>query len=315
MLRARPGEERVEAIVAMRDEERNAAGFLAAALAAPAISRIVVVDDASRDGTRAILDRCAAADPRVAVLASDGSGKNAALALGARGSQAAWLLFLDADVRIDPSAPQALIAFARERGADAASAWPRVQITSFGGMLLAPIVTYVLLQFLPMRLARTNNVEASAGNGQCFLVSRGAYERCGGHAAISAIVEDVALARALKRSGSRVALGSIAALASVRSYDSFTQAIAGSARSLYFGAGMAGCVLAACWLLLMSLAPLPLYAARLATAARMREPWTSVVLAPLGTLAGALAALYALFAGARGTLRWRGRTLRGSDGP
>lgn len=310
LLRGLPCDEPVDAIVAMRNEQENAAAFLDAALAAP-VARVIVVDDSSADETLAAIESRARGDERVVVRRAAGEGKSAALAQGAAAAVSPWLLFLDADVRIGPGAPGALVAFARERGAAAATAWPRVAIPSPAALLFSPLVTLFLMQLLPMRLARTPNPNATAGNGQCFLVRADAYAACGGHAAIETVVEDVALARAIKRAGFGVALASGAAIATVKGYAAWGDALRGYARSLYFGAGAAGVLATLTWLTVLLLSPLPLYLARLLSAARMRESAASVALAPAGVLCGAIAAVYAIVGGTGRRLTWRGRTLRG----
>ncbi len=94
--------------------------------------------------------------------------------------------------------------------------------TQFLGRRFSPLVPLFLLQALPLRAARCNaDARLCAGNGQLFLVDRRAYDRAGGHPA-GALVEDVALARALKRSGARIALASAGAIASVAGYGSLS---------------------------------------------------------------------------------------------
>lgn len=311
LLESASGGEPVDAVVAMRNEQENAAAFLDAVLSSPQVARVIVADDGSSDATLDIVRAYARRESRIVVLQAQRAGKAAALAQAASTATAPWLLFLDADVRISAGAPGALVAFARGRGAAAASVWPFVQNASAAGMLFAPLVTLFLLQLLPMRLARTPDPRAAAGNGQCFLVRADAYRRCGGHAGVAGPVEDVALARALKRAGYVVALASGAAIARVEGYATFGEAARGYARSLYFGAGTAGVFGTLAWLSMLLISPVPLYAARILTATRMRESAASIALAPVGIACGIAAALYALVAGGRGRLTWRGRVLRG----
>ena len=312
-LRPNPAqEESVDVYVAMRNESENAAAFLDAVLAMRGVARVVVADDDSTDDTATILARYAARDPRVRVVGSAPcAGKSAMLAHAVAtvppGSR--WLLFLDADVRANADAAATLVAHAKAAQVQAVTAWLRVETPSLASLLLAPAVALFLLQALPMRAARGSDPRLAAGNGQCFLVRADAYVWCGGHAALDAVVEDVALARALKRAGCRVALASGADIACVRGYGSFGENARGLGRSLYYGTGAVGCVLFAIWQLLLALAPVPLYAARVLTARWLRERSLSVALAPLGALAAAAAALLAAWEGMRGVVRWRGRTV------
>lgn len=313
-LEPRTGDERVDVYVAMRDEAGNARAFLDMALALENVERVVVADDDSGDATGRIVNRYAARDARVRYHRTSG-GKRSALASAVRAfaPQQRWVLFLDADVRLEPRAVDAIVAYARARNAAAASAWLRVEPASIWSHLFAPLVTLFLLQCLPMRAARGTDPRFAAGNGQCFLVRADAYARSGGHAALSEIVEDVALARSLKRAGYRVALASAASVGSVRGYGSFGANMRGFGRSLYYGAGAAGCVFVAVWQIALALAPVPLYCARVLSARLMGESVGSVLLAPLGAVAGACLAAYALIEGVTGRIAWRGRRISGGE--
>jgi glycosyltransferase involved in cell wall biosynthesis len=61
---------------------------------------LVVVDDGSRDGTGAILDRLAAQDPRVRVIHKQNEGHGAALRTGLQQTRSEFVLLLDSDRQI-----------------------------------------------------------------------------------------------------------------------------------------------------------------------------------------------------------------------
>lgn len=80
---------------------------------------VIVADDGSRDGTRALAEAVADRDPRVRVLAGSGNGgaaaaRNRALA-AARGD---WLALLDADDKFEPDRLTRLISLGESRQAD-----------------------------------------------------------------------------------------------------------------------------------------------------------------------------------------------------
>ena len=331
--RTAPGESAsCVACVAMRDEALNAHACIQALLCQPEIRCIVVADDESSDGTSRILQRIAQQTPRVVLVSRLASSRTrnakcAALAAAAYYAQSLgprYLLFVDADVRVEAGTVDALLQYARRTRAQAVSAWPRIAASSGWDELFAPLVTLLLVQCLPM-WASTRTKLAAAGNGQLFLVERSAYERSGGHAAIDSVVEDVALAKALTRSGSRVALASAAELAAVIGYGSLQANVMGYGRSLYAGAGIAGCLAFALWQIFGfagSFVALPFapqiaicgiaaaFGARLLLAQRMNEPLAVAVRWPLAAFASAVGAFAAAWLGTRGRLTWRGRSVR-----
>jgi dolichol-phosphate mannosyltransferase len=82
-------EERVLVIVPTYDEVQNLAPIVERALAAVPTAHVLVVDDASPDGTGALADRLAASDRRVCVLhRTEKAGLGAAYVAGFRWAQA-----------------------------------------------------------------------------------------------------------------------------------------------------------------------------------------------------------------------------------
>ena len=78
----------------------------------PIVERVIVVDDRSTDGTREAM--AGIPDPRLELMRNPGAGVSAARNAGARRTDAAWLLFLDADDRLTEGAVEALAAEVRD---------------------------------------------------------------------------------------------------------------------------------------------------------------------------------------------------------
>ncbi|MDQ2871893.1 MAG: glycosyltransferase [Candidatus Eremiobacteraeota bacterium] len=253
--------ESIVACVALRNERHNARGCIESLLAQPDVDRIVVCDDASDDGTPAILASLAASDARITVISNDGSpGKAGALAAAAENAVsggARVLFFTDADMRLTPGAVASLESYRRDRAVQAASAWPRIQARSLWDQVFAQALALLLLQALPMRAARTSSdARFAAANGQLFMIDAHAYVRSGGHAAcLNAVVEDVALAHALKRAGAKIALASARDIASTVGYGSLRANANGYGRSLRCGAGKRAAIAAGTWQLCAFSAP------------------------------------------------------------
>ena len=86
--------------------------------------------------------------------------------------------------------------------------------------------------FRPSQVSDPNS-SAAAANGQYILIMREAYDAVGGHAAIaSSLLEDVALARALKRSGRKIFFRYGGDVVRTRMYRSFAQLREGWTKNL-----------------------------------------------------------------------------------
>ncbi len=195
----------VTAIVPARDEERDVGETLRrlAAQDHPGL-QVVAVDDESRDATRAAM----AAVPGVEVVAgaplpAGWTGKPWACAQGVARARGEWLLFLDADVALAPGAVGAALALAEDLGASALTAFPRLRTGTAIERAVLPLAAVVMqTAVIPSWAARSPRTDLAIGVGAFLLVRRDAYAAAGGHEAVRGeVVEDLALARNLKRAG------------------------------------------------------------------------------------------------------------------
>ncbi len=186
---------------------------------------VVVLDDASTDGTDAIVRQLAEHDPRVRLvrgrpLPSGWCGKQHACAqLADAASHDTWV-FLDTDVRLSPDAVRRCVAFIDASQASLVSGFPRQVTGSFLEWLLLPLIHFVLLGFLPIARSRADNSPGlAAGCGQLFVTRRDDYRKAGGHAAIRASLHDgIKLPRAFRRAGLRTDIFDATDIASCRMY-------------------------------------------------------------------------------------------------
>ena len=81
---------------------------------------IICVDDGSTDGSRAILERLAKEDARIAVIAQENAGAGAARNRGLQLARGRYLSFLDADDFFEPDMLEAALAAADSCGAEVA---------------------------------------------------------------------------------------------------------------------------------------------------------------------------------------------------
>jgi hypothetical protein len=90
------------------------------------------------------------------------------------------------------------------------------------------------------------------------VLDRAGYDRAGGHAAVRTdVLEDIALARAVKRSGGRIALADGSHLAGCRMYDTWPELVDGYTKSMWasFGSPVAAGAVVVTLLLLYAAPP------------------------------------------------------------
>jgi hypothetical protein len=200
--------------------------------------RVVAIDDRSSDQTGAVLDRLAAEHPdrlrvlHVTALPDGWLGKNHALHLGTRDVTTPWLLFIDSDVLVEPSALREVMCRAIHRGYDLVSLLLALRTETFWERLLLPLAGLTWATTFSVSLTNDDGLPNTAvGNGQFFLVKREFYEQAGGHAAVRDCVnEDVELARAVKKARGRVRLFSGFHLGATRMHTTLSQIMRGWGR-------------------------------------------------------------------------------------
>ncbi|MFV2083218.1 glycosyltransferase [Micromonospora sp. LOL_021] len=242
---AAPVTEPVSILLPLRDEADRVTPCLRALLAQRQLTdwRILVLDDGSTDGTAEVVAEVAGHDPRVrlitgAPLPAGWLGKPHAcqqLADAVPAAPAGVLVFVDADVVLTPEAVAAAVGTLRSVPAQLLSPYPRIVAGSVGERLVQPLLQWSWLTFLPLRaMERSPRTSLAAAGGQFLLVDRDAYRRAGGHAAVrDQVLEDIGLARAVKRAGGRIALADGSALATCRMYGSWRELSAGYSKSLW----------------------------------------------------------------------------------
>ncbi len=264
-------------VIAARNEANDLPAMLDSLLAQTAnLPDIVVVDGGSTDGTQAA---ARARGPRVRLmeeppLPEGWVGKSWACWTGVQATKGEWLLFLDADVRLDPRAVSTVLAWARREGADLASVGTQIDMGSTWERIVMPFyVQMVLTHFRSPHVNRPHS-SAAVANGQFLLVRRASYEAVGGHEAIRGqIVEDVALAERFRAQGRNLRFAYGPLLARTRMYRGRAEMFEGLLRTVhgtrYSTARQVGRMvgLVALFLLPLGLLPLGIVTGSLALAA------------------------------------------------
>jgi chlorobactene glucosyltransferase len=231
---------------------RNEAATIEACVRSIAGSRtvpleIVVCDDQSTDGTAEILDALRREIPTLRVISGSPPppgwvGKPHACHQLAQTARGDVLVFVDADVVLEPTGIERLLSFMApgdEAPAQLVTAVPRQQMESFAERLLMPLLMLTYTSWLPLRLvSASSDPRFVAANGQLLAITRDSYTRLSGFAAVAhEIVDDVALCRHAKRQGVRVAFADGTRMARCRMYDSLAGIWRGFSKNLYEGIG------------------------------------------------------------------------------
>jgi hopene-associated glycosyltransferase HpnB len=195
----------------------------------------VVVDDHSEDGTTYLARQAAisaSSSGNVTILsapelASGWTGKLWALNAGvsqSSNSRPDYFWFTDADVFHAPDTLKRLIVRAERDRLDLVSLMVLLKAETFVERLLIPPFLYFFLMLYPPKWTANRAASTAGAAGGCILLRRSALEHIGGLSAIrGAIIDDCALARAVKRSGGDIWMGLTRASRSLRSYETFSQ--------------------------------------------------------------------------------------------
>ena len=226
-------------VVPARDEAGTIAASIGSLLAQdyPGQFRVVLVDDGSTDGTGDIARALPGAE-RLTVICgtprpAGWAGKLWAVQQGVAAANAELVLLTDADITHDPRHLATLVAQAERSGVDMVSEMVALNCTSPAERCLVPGFVYFFQLLYPF--ARVNDpLSATAGAaGGTVLIRRRALDRIGGIAAIQgALIDDCALAAAVKRGG-RIWLGHSRLARSIRPYPDFADIWRMIARSAY----------------------------------------------------------------------------------
>lgn len=341
-----PVTDRVAVLLPVRDEVQRVGPCLRALLTAldawprpagspgcPAGVELIVLDDCSTDGTAQVVRRLTAGRSDVRMLAGTPTpagwlGKPWACAqlAAAAGPGSGVLVFVDADVVLEPHGLAATAALLRESGLDLVCPYPRQIAITAAERLVQPLLQWSWFTTLPLGLAERSPRESlAAANGQLLAVDAAAYARAGGHGAVrDRVLDDLALLRAIKRAGGRGVVADGTTVASCRMYDGWAAVRDGYGKSLWaaFGSpGRAAAVVAALGLVYVVPAAAALRGSRVGLVGYVAAVAGRVLVArrtggralpdslahPVSVLAFAALTARSCWRHRRGGLRWKGR--------
>lgn len=227
---------------------------------------LLVLDDDSNDGTDETALEASEGDTRLRILRGrpiprGWLAKNWACQQLADHAKGEILVFADADVHWQPEGLNALLCEIERTSADMLAVFPTQRTESWPERLCVPLMALAIHAYLPaVAVHRSKHPLVAAASGQCIAFRRAAYEGFGGHAAVSDnILDDIGLARRVKKSGLRLQMAEARGLITCRMYNDWKTVREGYAKNILAGfGGSAGLIAATVFHWVVFLVPWPL---------------------------------------------------------
>ena len=238
----------VIAIVPARNEAATIAQSLTSLLRQnyPGEVSIIVVDDHSEDATAQIAHQAASqlnVESRITIhaaapLPQGWTGKLWALDEGVRRgaallhpcpatndrSEPTYYWFTDADITHPPDTLHRLISRAENNQLDLTSLMVQLRTKTHPERALIPAFLFFFLKLYPPSWIASPKARTAGAAGGCILLRSKALQRIGGLTAIrSEVIDDCALALAIKRSGAKIWMGLTRKSVSLRVYATFAE--------------------------------------------------------------------------------------------
>lgn len=322
----------VAILIPMRNEADNAQGVVTSALSQSNLEtlKVYALDDHSSDDTQKILNtiKDERFEFKVGESLPDGwLGKNFALHSLSEDRNESYLVFLDADVRLEPNAVASAISLMEKLDWDYISPYPRQIANGFLSRTVQPLLQWSWFATLPLRLIeKSKRPSTVVANGQFFIVRSAAYQASGGHIAIkNEVLDDLELARSLRRIGAHGSVVDASRVSSCEMYQKAKDLVSGYSKSQWraFG-GFFGATIAISLMFITSVLPalmlftlepwaitsyLAVVATRLMAAARTKSVMTTAPIHPFAISIWIYLIFRSITLKQLGRLEWRGRTI------
>lgn len=235
--------EKVSVLVPARNEEDHIASTIESIRRQIGLNHfeIIILDDQSTDSTATIIQQLAERDSRITLLSntvnppSSWLGKPHACHLLSEQATGSVLVFVDADVILEPQAIAACIELLREGEFGLVAPYPRQLAGTALERLVQPLVIWSWATTMPLGIAENSlRPSLSAANGQFLIFDSRAYGASSGHVSVKGeVLEDIALMRSLKLSGFHCVTVNGNELAHCRMYDNADALVNGYTKSLW----------------------------------------------------------------------------------
>lgn len=195
---------------------------------------IILVDDGSSDRTADVAKSAAdqlhhSSDLQIISgkpLPSGWTGKLWALSQGIEFAQIGnpdYILLTDADICHDWENLKRLVHQAEHQKLDLVSIMVRLRCESFWEQLLIPAFVFFFKQLYPFNWANNPQKKIAAAAGGCILIRNATLQQIGGIGVVrTALIDDCALAKAVKSQGGKIWLGLSSSTVSLRPYEDWS---------------------------------------------------------------------------------------------
>ncbi len=205
---------------------------------------IIVLDDNSRDRTYPIVQRVARSHDNLQIikgkkLPPGWNGKNWACHQLAHTARGEWFLFTDADTCHSPHSVSSAFGAARRSHSDFVTAIPGLTLKTWSEKLVLPVIHFAFFALLPFNIINfRKNCRLAIGIGPFLFMSRDCYFSSGGFEAIKTeILDDMALAKRVKKNKRKISVIDGTGFMTVRFYTSFKQVWSGFSKNSFQAIG------------------------------------------------------------------------------
>lgn len=237
----------VSVLIPARDEERNIEDCLRHVLDSDDSEyrlEVIVYDDDSSDDTAGIVRRMAMEDQRISLMQGSElpeGWKGKCYACHRMGEQASgsWYLMLDADVKLGKLAIRDTLRSAMKKKVGLLTGFPKQVTETWMERLVVPMMEFVIICHLPIPMVyRSRSTMFVTAHGAYMLIKRSAYESVGGYEAVKdEMVDDIAMAREVKKAGYRMMLADMSKHAHIRMYHGTREVWEGFSKNMFAGLG------------------------------------------------------------------------------
>ena len=324
----------VSILIPVRNEEHNILNLLESIRDQDYQNyEVIILDDHSTDNTQELCARFCRLNKRFRIipgkaLPKDWLGKNYACYQLAAESKGTFLMFLDADETIANGLINNTVHRIKFYRLDLLSLFTNQVMISWGERMIVPLMHFVLLNLLPLRLVKlSKNPAFSAASGQFMLFNADNYRENQWHEQVKGkVVEDIEIMKLVKGYGFKAEALLANGFIFCRMYKDFSEAFNGFSKNLLagFNNSVIGLFL---YLLLVILGPIAiayilslellLFALALIILSRVmislmsgQNVWLNIILHPLQLIFMVLISVTSVKKYFTKTIVWKGRTIK-----